>query len=72
MTNICIMLDIDLVVVGSGSKYPFLASLVEDLQKEVDKKAILKFDVKHPPLQIPELSAPAVFAQVWLGDLFAG
>lgn len=37
VTNICLLLDIDLVVVGSGSNYPFLDSLVQELQEEVKK-----------------------------------
>jgi predicted NBD/HSP70 family sugar kinase len=73
VTNICIMLDIDLVVVGSGSKYPFLASLVEDLQKEVDKKAIFEIRCETSAAANSGIIGSAVFAQeLWLGDLFAG
>ncbi|NLZ77146.1 MAG: ROK family protein [Spirochaetales bacterium] len=73
VTNICIMLDIDLVVVGSGSKYPFLVSLVEDLQEEVNKKAIFEIRCETSVAANSGIIGSAVFAQeLWLGDLFAG
>ncbi|GAB1482691.1 hypothetical protein MASR2M78_15070 [Treponema sp.] len=73
ITNICIALDVDLVVVGSLGLASFIPNFVKALQKEIDRLSMLHIHCEAPQSQGPGLAGAAALAtERYLDGIFAG
>lgn len=73
ITNICVTLDIELVVIGSGGINTFLPQFIEILQKEVNRFSVVPIKCELPVSTCGGVSGAAALAsERWLEKFLAG
>jgi predicted NBD/HSP70 family sugar kinase len=73
LTNICVAVDVDLVVVGSAGLTSFVPELVTALKGELERLSTLEVRCEAPVAREPGVAgAAALAAGRWLDGIFAG
>ncbi len=73
LTNICVAVDVDLVVVGSAGLTSFIPDLVAALKAEIGRLSALEIRCEAPVAREPGVAgAAALAAERWLDGIFTG